>query len=178
MKIRTCTGIGPFFIVLMLLIVSCDQRRAQLPAIPGNPAPPFSLADVTGRTITLADFSEKIVVLDFWATWCGPCKNAMGELEALHRKYGEKRVVILGISVNKEADAAERVRAYAKNRGLTYLLAVDNGSAYKAYGVTRVPATYILDRNHIIRETYPGFRPGIGNEIGLTIEKLLTSPQK
>lgn len=166
-------ALGSLLFAALLLLNGCRNTRSQPPALPGNPAPPFSLRDGSGRSVSLSDFSGKIVVLDFWATWCGPCKDAVGELEALHRKYAGRGVVILGISVNKERDAAERVGAFARQRKLTYPLVIDDGGAYQAYGVTRIPATFVLDRGHIIRETFPGYRPGIGNDISRTIEKLL-----
>ena len=161
---------------LLLLQTGCRNERTHVPALPGNPAPPFSLRDESGKIVSLSDFSGKVVVLDFWATWCGPCKDAVAELEALHRKYTGRGVVILGISVNKESDAPARVRTFARQHALTYPLVIDDGSAYKAYGVTRIPATYILDRGLIIRDTFPGFRPGIGADITRKIAQLLASP--
>jgi len=172
----------PFQLVILvtmfLLSPACDQTRTSLPALPGNPAPPFTLKDANGKIVSLSDLSGKVVVLDFWATWCGPCKDAVGELETLQKKFADRGVIIVGISVNKESDAAVRVQEFAKRHGLTYPLVIDDGSAYKAYGVTRIPATYILDRGHIIRETYPGFRHGISSEISQRIDKLLESPSQ
>jgi peroxiredoxin len=112
-------------------------------------------------------------VIDFWATWCGPCKEATKELEDLHRRYGSRGVIVVGISIDKGADAATKVREFVTEHGLTYRVIVDDGSAYKAYGITRIPATVILDRQHIIRQSYPGFRSGLGREIALEVEKFL-----
>ncbi|MDA8098952.1 MAG: TlpA disulfide reductase family protein [Nitrospiraceae bacterium] len=159
-------------LVFTVLPTSCKQQE-HVPAVPGNPAPPFKLVDVNGAPVRLSDFAGSVVVLDFWATWCGPCREATAELEQLHRQYADRKVVVVGISVNKEADAAERIKSFAKVHGLTYRLVKDDGSAYRAYGITIVPATFILDRNHIIRVTYPGFQPGIAKQMAMEIDKLL-----
>jgi peroxiredoxin len=163
-------------LVIVLLILAalgcaCEQKRA--PAVPGNPAPAFNLKDPSGSTVHLRDFAGKVVVIDFWATWCGPCKEATKELEGLHSQYGSRAVVVVGISIDKGADAATKVREFVAEHGLTYRVIIDDGSAYKAYGITRIPATIIIDRQHIIRESYPGYRSGLGKEIALDIEKYL-----
>jgi len=158
---------------LLLLGAGCTSQQKQAPAVPGNPAPAFSLNDVDGKPLRLSDLAGSVVVLDFWATWCDPCKKSMPEFEQLSREYGNKKVVVLGISLDKGADAPASVRAYAGEQKLTYRMAVDDGSVAKAYGIVRIPATVILDRGHVIRETYPGFRPGLGKEIALEIDKLL-----
>ena len=158
---------------LLLLGAGCTSQQKQAPAVPGNPAPAFSVNDVDGKQLRLSDLAGSVVVLDFWATWCDPCKKSMPEFEQLSREYRDKKVVVVGISLDKGADAAETVRAYAASQKLTYRMAVDNGSVARAYGIVRIPATVILDRGHVIRETYPGFRPGLGKEIALEVDKLL-----
>jgi peroxiredoxin len=161
------------FLLACVLIVPACTRKETKPALPGNPAPSFSLKDIEGNTIRLEDHAGKVIVIDFWATWCGPCKDATRELEDIHRKFGNRSVVVIGISVDTGGGAAAQVKEFAARQKITYLLLLDDGNAKKAYGVTVVPATYILDRGHIIRDLYPGFRPGIGSEIERTIEKLL-----
>jgi peroxiredoxin len=149
------------------------KRPATKPALPGNPAPAFALMDLDGRKVRLEDYAGKAVILDFWATWCGPCKKATEELEQIHRKYRDRGVVVIGISVDKGGDAATQVKEFAARQGITYLLLLDDDTTKSSYGVTVIPATFVLDRDHIIRDLYPGFRPGIGSEISHTLDKLL-----
>lgn len=175
MNFRNAATMKSILIAALFVLLGCTQTRSQPPAIPGNPAPEFSLKDVNGKTVTLADFAGKALVMDFWATWCGPCKDAVPELEALHRAYRDKGVVVIGISVNKESDAAARVKEFAARHGMTYTLVIDDGSAYKAYGVTRIPATVVIDRGHLIKAVYPGFRPGIGKEIAADLDGVPSS---
>jgi peroxiredoxin len=159
-------------ISILFLLAASGCKRTSLPPTIGNPAPAFALKDLDGKVVRLSDLAGKIVVLDFWATWCGPCKQATEELESLHRKFRDRGVVVIGISVDKGGDAAEKVKEFAKRQGMTYLLLMDDGTAKTAYQANVIPATFVLDRQHIIRNTFPGFRPGIGGEIMTTIEKM------
>jgi peroxiredoxin len=158
-------------LTVLLFVTACTKPEP--PAVPGNPAPAFSLADVNGKPLRLADLAGSVVVLDFWATWCGPCKKAVRELEVIHRTYGSRGVVVIGISVDTEKDAAATVRDFAAKNGMTYLLALDDGSVKRRYGVVRIPATYIIGRDRTIRETYPGYQEGLGKRISADVEKLL-----
>jgi peroxiredoxin len=158
-------------LLVVLLFSACSKPEP--PALPGNPAPSFSLVDVNGKQLRLADLAGKVVVLDFWATWCDPCKRAVKEMEDIQQSYKGRGVVVIGISVDTGSDAAARVRAFAAAHGMTYRLAVDQGSVKQRYGAFRIPATFILDRSHIIRRTYPGFQEGIGKRIAADVEPLL-----
>jgi cytochrome c biogenesis protein CcmG, thiol:disulfide interchange protein DsbE len=159
-------------LALLLPLPACRQK-ASAPAVPGNPAPAFMLRDTDGRTVRLSDHAGKVVVLDFWATWCGPCREAAGELKELQKNYGSRGVVIIGISVDKGSDAGAKVREFARQHGITYLLLIDDESSFRSYGIARVPATFVLDRQHIVRAAYPGYQPGIGKLIAVDIEQLL-----
>ncbi len=155
----------------LLLMQACTKTEP--PALPGNPAPDFSLVDVNGKPLRLADHADSVVVLDFWATWCGPCEKATKELEKIHQTYGSRGVVVIGISVDTGAEAGAKVREFAARNGLTYLLAIDDGSLKRRYGAVRIPATFILDRSHVIRKTYPGYQEGLGKRIAKDLDALL-----
>ncbi len=157
--------------IILLLHLGCT--KSEPPALPGNPAPVFSLVDVNGKQFRLSDHANKVVVLDFWATWCGPCEKATKELESIHQAYSGRGVVVIGVSVDTGKDAGARVREFAARHGLTYLLAVDDGSLQRRYGAVRIPATFILDRGHVIRKTYPGYQEGMGKQIAADVEAFL-----
>ncbi len=123
------------------------------PAIPGQPAPDFALvrmpmnADETqSDTVRLSDFRGKVVVLNFWASWCGPCRIEHPELVATARAYRDRDVVVLGILYNDQQNAA---RAWLREMGgEEYPTLLDPGTRTAIdYGLTGVPETVIVDRN-------------------------------
>jgi peroxiredoxin len=164
--------------LVLVFVPSCKKKEmpvkkeVPLPAV-GNRAPSFMLKDVRGNNVNLSDFKGRIVVIDFWTTWCTWCKETTQELEKLHNNYKDRDVVFLGISMDSGGNAAKKVRDFAQKNHLTYPMLIDNGSASKSYQVNKLPTTYILDRNHVIKQIYPGYLPSLGDRIAETIEKSL-----
>ena len=119
----------------------------------GERAPSFSLPTFTGEAIRLDDYLGRIVVLDFWASWCIPCRVAMPTLEALVRQYPE--VVLIGVSLDRRASDAT---AYLSTRTSDVLTAIwgswsDASAVAQRYGVGGIPRTFLIDRDGIIRFT-------------------------
>jgi peroxiredoxin len=110
-----------------------------------EPAAAFSVARPEGGTIAVADLRGKVVLLNFWATWCEPCLEEMPALERLSRAYGERGLVVLGLSVDREGPAA--VRTFVRRHGLSFLVALDpQQGVARAYRVWGLPATVVLSR--------------------------------
>lgn len=164
--------------LILVFVPSCKKKEptinkeVPLPAA-GNRAPSFMLKDVGGNNVGLADFKGKVVVIDFWTTWCSWCKETTRELEKLHNNYKGRDVVFLGISMDTGSSAENKVRNFAQKNHLTYLMLIDDNGASKSYGVNKIPTTYILDRDHIIKQIYPGYLPELGDRISETIKKSL-----
>jgi cytochrome c biogenesis protein CcmG/thiol:disulfide interchange protein DsbE len=125
------------------------------PAEVSGVAPGFTLADVHGRSVSLADFRGKVVILDFWATWCPPCKREIPDFIKLQSEYGSKGVQVVGIAL----DEPEKVRAFVRDSGMNYpvLLGTDEVSAHYG-GVESIPTTFILDKTGGIVTKYEGFK--------------------
>jgi len=118
----------------------------------GNIAPPFTLPSLDGASISLSDYLGRVVILDFWASWCVPCRLSMPSLEATARELGDD-VVLLGVSLDRtEADA----RSYVNSQEYGALIAL-YGSPSQArivagnYGVLGIPRTFVIDREGIVR---------------------------
>lgn len=115
----------------------------------GKKAADFSWTDENGKKITFAEFSkDNVVLINFWATWCGPCKRELPDLVALHNEYQGKNVKIIGISVDRDADVLGLVRNFATEANLTYPIVIDNGDLEKAFGGIRgIPTSFFVNKN-------------------------------
>lgn len=132
------------------------QSRPALTGVSLSPAPDFTLRTTDGSTLSLSSLRGKVVLLNFWATWCPPCRAEMPDLDALHRKYGTERdFVVLG--VNNMEGAAE-VAAFAQEQRIAFplLLDTDGRAAEKLFGVRYLPTSMIIDREGNIRDTWQG----------------------
>ncbi|MGC8780602.1 MAG: TlpA family protein disulfide reductase [Anaerolineae bacterium] len=122
------------------------------PAV-GHPAPDFTLTTVTGETFTLAALRGKPVILNFWATWCPPCRAELPELEAAHERYAGQ-VIVVGVN---QAEPAASVAAFAGQAGLAFLLPLDaQGDVSRQYAVRSLPTTFFIDRTGVIRRIQIG----------------------
>lgn len=106
----------------------------------GQAAADWTLKDVDGKERSLSEYRGKVVVMDFWATWCPPCRAAMPGIQKIHEKYKDKGVVVLGMNCWESGDPA----AYMKENGITYGLIMKADEAAKAYGVSSIPTLYVV----------------------------------
>jgi len=128
-------------------------------------APDFSLSDLSGREISLKQYRGNVVILDFWATWCMPCRVSIPELGKLHEKYRDKGLVVLGISMDdREQFTNEHLRAFRDKFGITYKILRYNINVIRDYfgeGSIAIPTMFLIDRKGKIREKIVGFRPEV-----------------
>jgi peroxiredoxin len=114
----------------------------------GQTAPDFTIRDVTGNTVRLSDLRGRGVLLNFWATWCPPCRAEIPYLIAAQEKYGAKGIVVIGIDFGESDD---QVKRFAQENGMNFRLAMDDtGEVYQTYNVRGIPTTYFIDRNGVI----------------------------
>ncbi|MDR2019959.1 MAG: redoxin domain-containing protein [Treponema sp.] len=110
-------------------------------------APDFSLPLIDGTNLRLADLKGKAVFLNFWASWCGPCRAEMPSMEALYRRYRNRGLEILAVNVQEDRKTAS---AFMNQFGLSFPAALDGGGISGRYGITAFPTTYIIDREGFI----------------------------
>jgi thiol-disulfide isomerase/thioredoxin len=125
---------------------------AKLPVV--GPAPDWKLTDLTGAPLGRDALKGKVVVVDFWATWCPPCVHEIPGYIALQKKYGEKGLVIVGLSADR---AAGVVTPFAKKNGINYPLAMATPEVIELFGgVEGIPTTFLIDREGNIRHKKVG----------------------
>lgn len=120
----------------------------------GELAPDFTLTLLDGAQMSLSDLRGQVVVLNFWSSWCAPCREEAPDLQAIWETYQDKEVVFLGVSYK---DAEDVSRAFVQELGLTYLNGADpRGRISRAYGVTAVPETFVIDAEGKVAWFYVG----------------------
>ncbi len=123
----------------------------------GKHAPPFILTTLDGKKLTNKSLKGKVVVFDFWASWCGPCKMASPAMEKLHKLYANKDVVVIGADDEGQASSGkETAKHYKEEHKYTYTFTYDNEGLAASFGVMSLPAFAIMDKNGIIRGTISG----------------------
>jgi cytochrome c biogenesis protein CcmG, thiol:disulfide interchange protein DsbE len=137
-----------WFIVLACLaglyFFSRRQTPRTKPAASGNLAPDFTVTDLDGRKLTLSDFRGKVVLLNFWATWCAPCRSEIPHFVEMQNKYGPQGFQVIGISMD---DDAKPVREFYQEYKLNYPVAVGDDKLAERYGgVLGLPINFVIDR--------------------------------
>lgn len=135
----------------------------------GDRAPAWRLADIAGDPHTLADYRGRVVLLDFWATWCPPCIAASPELQALHEKYAERGFAVIGIHYNDTGDPA----GYARKHGYTFPSMTSGRQVARAYGVSQIPTLVLVGKDGTIIHRQLGFDPSDVPELEGKIEAAL-----
>lgn len=136
-----------------------------------TPARNFVLPSVSGEEISLDGFSGKVVLLNFWATWCEPCKRELPEFERLQRKYASNGLIILAVSVDNNV---ENTRAFLRKNDLKLAALWDRDKRIAAaYDVEAMPSTYVIDRDGIIRFVHKGFSMAEITRIEAEVRELL-----
>jgi peroxiredoxin len=145
-----------------------------LPALagpPGGPAPQFTLAARGGPQVSLAQYKGQVVMINFWASWCGPCRQEMPLLESIYKKYNKLGFTLLGVNVEPDSQAAND---WLKQTPVSFPILYDKDSKVsKLYDVAGMPSTVIIDRSGRLRMLHRGYKPGDENEYLDSIRSLV-----
>jgi peroxiredoxin len=136
-----------------------------------GPAPAFTLTTVNGESATLSQYRGQVVMLNFWATWCGPCQQEMPLLDQMYRKYKPAGFTLIGVNVDKDAPP---VRQLLDRKPVGFPVLLDPASQVsKSYHVDEMPSTVLIDRKGNIRYLHRGYKPGDENEYQDRIRQLI-----
>jgi peroxiredoxin len=140
----------------------------------GEPAPDFQLRDLNDRLVTLSDLRGKVVLLNFWATWCGPCRVEMPSMEQLYRTFPRKDFEILAVSIDAQGVAV--TRPFQQEYHLTFPILHD--ADYRVgltYGARSIPMTFLIDRQGVVRHQIFGARDWAASEAQQLVQMLMKS---
>lgn len=125
---------------------------------PGGPAPDFTLRRGDGQNLRLAEQRGRVVMVNFWATWCAPCRQEMPHLERLHAKYRNTGFVLLGVSIDDDPKQAVEV---AQRLGVSFPILLDvDKQVSRRYDLRTMPSTVLIDRDGQVRHVHRGYREG------------------
>jgi peroxiredoxin len=148
---------GTAILVLTFAVVWLQSAKYE-PLVVGRPAPDFALSDLNDKPYRLSDFRGKVVFLNFWATWCKPCREEMPSMEILNKNFEKDGLVILAVSIDRVTTTKE-IPPFVKGLNLTFPVLIDSwGKTDKPYKRMGVPETFIIDQEGIIREIVIGPR--------------------
>jgi len=135
------------------------------------PAPGFTLQSSDGKPVSLAQFKGDVVMINFWASWCGPCRQEMPLLNDIYKQYEAMGFTLLGVNVEPHASAAN---AWLKKTPVSYPILYDpNSQVSQLYQVQAMPTTVIIDRKGIVRFVHSGYLPGDENQYMNSIRALI-----
>ncbi|MCH8840232.1 MAG: redoxin family protein [Planctomycetes bacterium] len=136
-----------------------------------DPAPSFDLTSMDGKSLKLGELKGKTILLDFWATWCGPCMAAMPQLQKVHESFEGKPVVVIGVNQQEDRTDVEEVVA-EKGFQFTQLLDADS-TVGDAFLVSGIPQTVVIDTEGVVQAVHVGYSPGIKSLLSGQIDRLL-----
>jgi len=139
-----------FMVTAVLLIVSCSSPTPQV----GKQAPDFQLPNLEGPPVSLSDFRGKPILLNFWATWCGPCRQEMPLIQAIFEEQPDNGLVILAIDIGENASAVNNFMQ-SNNFSFPVLLDTDQDVALE-YNIRAIPTTFFIDKDGLIQEIKVG----------------------
>jgi thiol-disulfide isomerase/thioredoxin len=138
----------------------------------GQPAPSVKVVTTAGQNVTLDNYKGYVLLMDFFATWCGPCRKSIPHLVALNSKYNKQGLQILGLSADDAGDKDD-VKEFMVDKRINYPVAMANEDLLADYGVRSLPTLFVVNKKGIVVEKYQGFNDEVAASMEALIKKLL-----
>ena len=149
---------GAMRALLTGLLLAAAPQVALAKVQKGQRAPSFNLTTLKGDKVALSSLNGQVVVVDFWAQWCEPCKRELPELDKLQKEYAGKGVTILTVNIDKQRDNAEKI---VRMLGLSLPVLLDPaGSVAATYDLPKMPSSYVIDKKGVVRFVHEGYENG------------------
>jgi len=163
--------------VILFACPSCEKKNtgtelSRSSAI-GDLAPDFALKDIRGKDVRLSDYKGKVVLLEFWATWCPPCKETVSTLVEVKKKYADRGLIILGISIDDGENLSRRLVKFSDDHKINYSILLSDGNVENAYKVASIPKSFIIDKEGKIVNSHMGYTDRLQTTISEEIDKIL-----
>jgi thiol-disulfide isomerase/thioredoxin len=163
--------IAAVLVALLLIVVVAPAADSATTQLIGQPAPDFALRSLGNENLRLSEHQGEVVVINFWATWCGPCRQEMPLLDELYGKYRRAGLVLLSVNID---DAQDRAIEMAGALQVSYPVLLDvRKEVARAYQVGTMPVTVLIDREGVVRYVSEGYKPGYERRYTDQVRELL-----
>ncbi|MCR4439867.1 MAG: TlpA disulfide reductase family protein [bacterium] len=150
--VRVVTVMALTFLSVGVLAVAARAQQQRTKAYD------FALKDLDGKVHRLSDYRGKVVIVDFWDTWCPPCRKEIPEFAELHKAYGDKGLVMIGVAGGRYG--VEAVRSFVHQNRVPYVNLLANDEVYKGFGpIDAIPTTFVIDQQGYVYQKYVGYTP-------------------
>jgi cytochrome c biogenesis protein CcmG, thiol:disulfide interchange protein DsbE len=162
-----------YHLLTVIVVAGILFGPARLYAAPrsGQAAPNFKVSTLSGQQVSLENYRGRVLVLDFFATWCKPCRASIPHLVEMNRKYGQQGLYVLGMSADEDGEKV--VKAFADKNHMSYPVALAGESTLVDFGVRSVPVMFVIDKKGRVAEVFRGFTDEVARSSELLIKKLL-----
>lgn len=160
-------SISTLLLASIVFVISSSAFSAEV----SGPAPDFTLKSNVGKNIKLSELRGEVVMINFWASWCGPCRQEMPLLDALYKQYKDYGFTLLGVNVDEQQDAADKL---LKKIPVSFPVLYDaSSSVVELYEVDAMPSTILVDRDGNMRYLHRGYKPGYEDHYDAEVKALV-----
>lgn len=160
-------------LLLLFLVAPSCKKQGGVVLGKGAKAPDFTLYGTDGDAVSLSSLRGNVVLIEFFATWCPPCKDSVPELNELFNKFGGREFALLAVSVDEGDGFPDGLKAFKEEFGAEYPIVFDNMGINTSYNIMSIPTTFVLDKEGLVSSVHYGYSPGMVETLSEEIEELL-----